>query len=68
MSSNHELSVISQHETAKESSTTTSSEVSEILQRGPRAAMLIAGLAVGLLFLGWLLFYFILFMRRGYVG
>ena len=73
-SSNHEvsvaneLSVASQSDMPKESSRTTGSEVAEILRRGPRAAMLIAGIAVGLLFLGWLLFYFVLFMRRGQVG
>jgi hypothetical protein len=49
-------------------SMTKNSEVAEILRRGPRGAMLIAGVAVGMLFLGWLLFYFVLFMRRGYVG
>jgi hypothetical protein len=43
-------------------------EVAEILLRGPRGAMLLAGAAVAMLFLGWLLFYFVLFMRRGYVG
>jgi hypothetical protein len=46
----------------------TGSGVAEILRRGPRGAMLIASVAVGMLFLGWLLFYFVLFMRRGYVG
>jgi hypothetical protein len=30
--------------------------------------MLIAAIAVGLLFVGWLIFYFLIFMRRGYVG
>ena len=73
-SSNHEvsvankLSVAAQRNMPKESSITTDSEVAEMLQRGARGAMLIAGAAVGLLFLGWLLFYFVLFMRRGYVG
>lgn len=73
-SSNHEvsvaneLSVVSQSDMRKESSITTGSGVAEILRRGPRGAMLIASLAVGMLFLGWLLFYFVLFMRRGYVG
>ena len=73
-SSNHEvsvaneLSVASQSDIPKESSITRGSGVAEILRRGPRGAMLIASVAVGLLFLGWLLFYFVLFMRRGYVG
>jgi hypothetical protein len=40
----------------------------EPLERGPYGAMLLAGVAVGLLFLGWLLFYFVLFMKRGYIG
>jgi hypothetical protein len=33
-----------------------------------RGAMLIAAIAVGSLFVGWLIFYFLIFMRRGYVG
>jgi len=46
----------------------TRSEAAEALERGPRGAMILAGVGVGILFLGWLLFYFVLFMRRGYVG
>jgi len=38
------------------------------LRNGPMGAYLIAGIAVGLLFLGWLAFYFLLFMPRGPVG
>ena len=38
------------------------------LSHGARGALLIAGIAVSLLFIGWMLFYFLLFMRRGYVG
>ena len=34
-------------------------------RRGLRGAMVIASIAVGLLFLGWLYFYFGLFLRRG---
>ena len=33
-----------------------------------RGSILIAAFAVGLLFLGWLAFYFLVFMARGYVG
>ena len=40
----------------------------EALKDGPRGALVIAACAVGLLFVGWLLFYFVLFLRRGYVG
>jgi len=38
------------------------------LSHGPRGALLLAGISVGLLFIGWLLFYFVLFMPRGPVG
>jgi hypothetical protein len=34
----------------------------------PRGALALASLSVGLLFIGWLLFYFLLFMPRGSVG
>jgi hypothetical protein len=38
------------------------------LNGGPRGALALASLSVGLLFIGWLLFYFLLFMPRGSVG
>jgi hypothetical protein len=38
------------------------------LKDGPRGALMIAAAAVGLLFAGWLFFYLVLFMSRGYVG
>jgi hypothetical protein len=38
------------------------------IEGGSRGAYLLAGLAVGLLFVGWLAFYFLLFMPRGSVG
>jgi hypothetical protein len=45
-----------------------STRVQEAIEEGPYGALVLAGLAVCLLFIGWLLFYFVLFMRRGYVG
>jgi hypothetical protein len=38
------------------------------LIHGASGAALIAGAAVTLLLVGWFLFYFCLFLRRGYVG
>ena len=35
---------------------------------GPRGAFLVAGVSVGLLFIGWLAFYFLLFLPRGPIG
>lgn len=40
----------------------------EALKHGPRGALVLAGISVGLLFVGWLLFYFVLFIPRGPVG
>jgi hypothetical protein len=39
-----------------------------LLKDGPRGAYFLAGISVGLLFVGWLLFYFVLFMPRGNIG
>jgi hypothetical protein len=38
------------------------------LQDGPRGAFFLAGVSTGLLFIGWLAFYFLLFIPRGSVG
>lgn len=43
-------------------------EAARALKHGPKGALLIASIAVGLLFLGWLLFYFLLFIPRGPIG
>ncbi len=43
-------------------------EAAQALRDGPIGAYIIAGIAVGLLFLGWLAFYFLLFMPRGSIG
>ncbi len=40
----------------------------QMLEHGPRGALLLAGISAGLLFVGWLLFYFVLFIPRGPVG
>jgi hypothetical protein len=40
----------------------------QALRDGPIGAYLIAGIAVGLLFLGWLAFYFLVFLPRGAIG
>ena len=40
----------------------------EALSEGPRGAFIVSLIAAGLLFIGWLLFYFLIFMRRGYIG
>jgi hypothetical protein len=40
----------------------------ERLQHGPRGAFVVSGIAVALLFIGWLAFYFLLFMPRGSIG
>jgi hypothetical protein len=43
-------------------------EAAQALRNGPIGAFLIATIAVALLFLGWLAFYFLLFMPRGSIG
>jgi len=40
----------------------------QALKYGPRGALVIAGIGVALLFIGWLAFYFLLFLPRGSVG
>jgi hypothetical protein len=45
-----------------------SDEAAQALRNGPIGAYLVASIAVGLLFLGWLAFYFLLFLPRGPIG
>ena len=40
----------------------------QALKHGARGAFVVAGIATGLLFIGWLAFYFFLFLPRGSVG
>ena len=42
--------------------------VAYTLKGGPRGAYFVAGISVGLLFIGWLAFYFLLFIPRGSIG
>lgn len=44
------------------------SGTAEALKGGPRGALFVSAIAVGLLFVGWLLFYFLLFLPRGPIG
>ena len=44
------------------------SEAAEALKNGPVGALVVAAVAVGLLFIGWMAFYFLLFMPRGPIG
>lgn len=45
-----------------------SDSAAQVLKYRPRGAFVLAGIAVGLLFIGWLVFYFLLFLPRGSVG
>jgi hypothetical protein len=40
----------------------------EFMPQGPRGAFVVSGIAVALLFAGWVAFYFLLFMPRGSIG
>jgi hypothetical protein len=42
--------------------------VAEALKRGPIGALTVSIIAISLLFLGWILFYFLLFLGRGPIG
>jgi hypothetical protein len=43
-------------------------DAARALRDGPIGAYLVAGVAVALLFLGWLAFYFLVFLPRGAIG
>ena len=43
-------------------------EAAAALRNGPRGALLISSIAVAILFIGWILFYFLLFIPRGPLG
>ncbi len=43
-------------------------EAAQALRNGPVGAFVVASIAVALLFIGWMAFYFLLFLPRGPVG
>ena len=43
-------------------------EAVQALRNGPIGALVVAAIAVGLLFIGWIAFYFLLFLPRGPIG
>ena len=43
-------------------------EAAQALRHGPIGALVVASIAVALLFISWLAFYFLLFMPRGAIG
>ena len=43
-------------------------EAARALRNGPVGALVVAAIAVGILFIGWMAFYFLLFLPRGPVG
>jgi len=45
-----------------------SEDAAAALRQGPRGALLVAGIAVAFLLVGWLAFYFLLFLPRGPIG
>ena len=45
-----------------------SDEAAAALRNGPRGALVISAIAVTILFVGWILFYFFLFLPRGSIG
>jgi len=45
-----------------------SSEAAEALRNGPVGALVVSTIAVAILFIGWMAFYFLLFLPRGPIG
>jgi hypothetical protein len=46
----------------------TAQAAAAVLKNGPSGALLVSAIAVGLLFIGWMAFYFLLFLPRGPIG
>jgi hypothetical protein len=58
----------STHSAAHAGGPVNAEDAAQALRDGPIGAYLVASIAVGLLFLGWLAFYFLLFLPRGAIG
>ena len=63
-----ESHVSAAHEAAHVAAPVGLEAAAEALRRGPIGALTISSIAVGLIFIGWMLFYFLLFMPRGPIG
>jgi hypothetical protein len=59
---------ISSHPAAHAGAPVSAEDAAQALRDGPIGAYLVASIAVGLLFLGWLAFYFLVFLPRGAIG
>ena len=58
----------STHSAAHAGAPVSAEDVARALRDGPIGAYIVAGTSVGLLFLGWLAFYFLVFLPRGAIG
>ena len=56
------------HSANKANAPVSAEEAAQALRDGPIGAFIVASIAVGLLFLSWLAFYFLLFIPRGSIG
>jgi len=56
------------HSAAQAGAPVSAEEAAQALRDGPIGAYIVASIAVGLLFLGWLAFYFLMFLPRGAIG
>ena len=58
----------STHSAAQAGAPVSAEEAAQAMRDGPIGAYFVASIAVGLLFLGWLAFYFLVFLPRGAIG
>jgi asparagine N-glycosylation enzyme membrane subunit Stt3 len=63
-----ETQSFSTHSVAHAGAPVSAEDAARALRDGPIGAYIVAGIAVGLLFLAWLAFYFLLFLPRGAIG
>jgi hypothetical protein len=58
----------STHSAAHAGAPVSAEDAAQALRDGPIGAYFVASIAVGLLFLGWVAFYFLIFLPRGAIG
>jgi hypothetical protein len=59
---------LSTHSAAPAGEPVSAEDAAQALRDGPVGAYLVASITVGLLFFGWLAFYFLVFLPRGAIG